>query len=172
MSCALTQGYVQDCLENFGGTTETWVIEFPNITVTEVAGVITVITKVATKFFRKYDIEAHTGEADNEMSVKRESATRSNKQTVKFPINGMSVSFRNECELLAQNRVVFVIKDENGIYWMYGSEYGLRLSTLSAKTGKALSDQNGYMFTFEGEEKHLPRKVDPTVAAALATPGA
>ncbi len=172
MSCSLTQDYVQDCQDYFGGVKTVYLIEFSNITAyTVTAGVVSAITKATGKFFRKYDIQAHTAEGDDAGTVKPETGTRSVKQSVKFPINGMSVTTRNEIELLAKNRLIFVLVDEMGVGWYYGADYGLRLLTYGAKTGKVLADQNGYQLNFEGEEKYLAYKVDSTIVSALQTPG-
>ena len=171
-TCALTQDYVQDCQDFFAGVNTVYIIEYTAVTATTVtAGAVTALTKATGKFFRKYAIQAHTAEADDVLTVKPEFGTRSTKQSVKFPINGLTTTVRNEIELLAVNRLIFVIIDENGIGWMYGKDYGLRLQTATGKTGKALGDHIGWDFVFEGEERHLAYAVDPTVISALVTPG-
>lgn len=170
MPCALTTGYNLDCRLNYGGVKDIYVIEFDNVTtITEVAGVISVITKVATKTFKKYNLIAHTAEADEAFAGSREMGTLSNKQTIKFPINKMTTAVRNELFLLAQNRLIFVFVDENGTGWMYGRDYGLTLTTSANKTGKVLADRNGYELTFEGDEKNLAYEVNSTALATLLT---
>lgn len=170
MACALTQGYNLDCRYNYGGVKEIYVIEFDNVsTVTETASVITGITKVSTKTFKKYSLVAHTAEADEAYTGSREMGTLSNKQTIKFPINKMTTAVRNELKLLAQNRLIFVFVDENGTGWMYGRDYGLTLTTAAIKTGKALADRNGYELQFEGDEKNLAYEVDAATLATLTT---
>jgi len=173
MACALTMGYVQDCQEFSGGVKSVHIIEFANISPapTVVAGIVTVLTKVTGKQFRKYEIEAHQGEADNEGEVSRETGGRRVMQSIKFPINGMSVAVRNEIELLAATRLMIAIEDENGLFWLFGKEYGMRLKTYSAKTGKALLDRNGYELVFESEEKALAPNIGSVIALALETPG-
>ena len=170
MACALTQGYNLDCRLNYGGMKEVYVIEYDNVTAfTQTAGVVTAITKASTKTFKKYNLIAHTGEGDEALTASREMGTLSNKQTIKFPINKMTVAVRNELFLLAQNRLIFIFVDENSTNWMYGSDYGLTLTTASAKTGKVLADRNGYELTFEGDEKNLAYEVDDTTLATLLT---
>lgn len=170
MPCALTQGFNLDCRYSFGGVKEIFVIEYENIaSITEVASIITVITKVATKVFRKYNLIAHTAEADEAFAGNREMGTLANKQTIKFPINKLTTSVRNELMLLAQNRLVFVFVDENGTGWMYGREYGLMMDTTSTKTGKVLSDRNGYELSFSGDEKNLCNEVNSTALGTLTT---
>jgi hypothetical protein len=172
MACALTQGYVQDCQDFFGGVKTVYLIELPNVTTpTVTAGVVTVLTKATGKFFRKYDIQAHMAEGDEAGTVTKEAGTRMVKQSVKFPINGMSASIRSEIELLAQNRLLIVLLDNNGLYWLYGREFGMRLQTYSAKTGVKLADKNGYELVFEGEEKYLAPQVGDAIGDVLETPG-
>lgn len=170
MPCVLTQGFNLDCRFSFGGVKEIFVIEFENVSaITEVAGVITVITKVATKTFKKYNLIAHTAEADEAFAGNREMGTLSNKQTIKFPINKLTTAVRNELMLLAQNRLIFVYVDENGTGWMYGREYGLMLDTAALKTGKVLADRNGYELSFSGDEKNLSYEVNATALGTLTT---
>ena len=170
MPCALTQGYNLDCRMNYGGVKELYVIEFENVTaITEAAGVITAITKAATKTFKKYNLIAHTAEADEAFAGNREMGTLTNKQTIKFPINKMTTSVRNELMLLAQNRLIFVFVDENGTGWMYGREYGLMMDTSANKTGKVLADRNGYELAFSGDEKNMAYEVNSTALGTLTT---
>lgn len=170
MACSLTQNYLLDCRLNYGGMKEIYIIEYDNVTaITQTSGVVTGITKASGKTFKKYQLIAHTGEGDEALTASREMGTLSNKQTIKFPINKMTTAVRNELFLLAQNRLIFVFVDENSTNWIYGSDYGLTLTTASAKTGKVLADRNGYELTFEGDEKNLAYEVDDTTLATLLT---
>jgi hypothetical protein len=149
---------------------EVYVIEFDNVTsFVQTLGVVGTITKVATKTFKKYNLIAHTGEGEEALTASREMGTLSIKQTIKFPINKMTTAVRNELFLLAQNRLMFVFVDENSTNWLYGSDYGLTLTTSSAKTGKVLADRNGYELTFEGDEKNFAYEVSDACLATLLT---
>lgn len=170
MPCALTQGYNLDCRLNYGGVKEIYVIEYENVSaITEAAGVISAITKVASKTFKKYNLIAHTAEAEEVNTGNREMGTLSNKQTIKFPINKMTTAVRNELVLLAQNRLIFVFVDENGTGWMYGRDYGLMMDSSTNKTGKVLADRNGYELVFSGDEKNLAYEVNSTALGTLTT---
>ncbi len=172
MPCALTQDYNLDCRGNFGGVKKSYVIEFENIAgITLTAGVITTITKVATKFFRTYNLVAHTAEAEDVVTRSADAGTSSSKQSIKFPINKMTTAVRNELILMGQNLLVWVVVDNNGTGWLYGYEFGLTMSSASAKTGKTLADKNGYDLVFEGVEKTFAYEVDAATLAALTTPG-
>ena len=86
-------------------------IELENIASMALTGdKITTLTKVASKTFKKYNLVSMTGEAEDTYTSNKENGTSMVKQTVKFPINKMSTSVRNELKLLAQNRLVWVVK--------------------------------------------------------------
>lgn len=172
MACALTQAYNLDCRDSFGGVKEVYIMEHANAsTITAAAGVVTGITKEATKLFYEYKLIAHTAEADENLTPSRENGTFSVVQSVKFPINKMTVAVRNELLLLAKNRLLIVIVDNNGIGWLYGKEFGMMLAPTSAKTGKVLGDRNGYELAFEGTEKELAMQVDAATLLTLETAG-
>lgn len=173
MACALTQGYTRDCADSYGGVNVIYVMEFDNATtITASAGIVTGITKATGKVFRKYELVAHTAEGDEVNTRSREMGTNEVKQTLKFPINKMTVSVRNELMILREQRLLFVFVDENGLGWLYGKDYGLNMATASAKTGVKLADRNGYELVFEGEEKELAYNVNAATLLTLQTAGA
>jgi len=173
MPCALTQDYNQaTCGDLFGGLSTVYIIEFPLVEAVPVtAGAATAVTKATAAFFRKYSLKVSTADADEALTVNRENNTSMVKQSLRFPIQGLSVSIRNEIELLKQNLLMVVIVDENGMGWLYGKDRGMRLLTTNAKTGKILSDFNGYELAFDAEEKELAVQVSPTIILTLQTPG-
>lgn len=172
MACALTQGYNFDCRDNAGGIMTAYIMEKANATtITVAAGIVTGITKASAKRFWKYNLIAHTAEGEEALATSRENGTSANKQSLKFPLNKMTVAVRNELLLLAQNVLLIVIVDANGLGWLYGYEYGMMLATGTAKTGKALADRNGYELAFESDEKALAPNVDAATLLTLETPG-
>lgn len=172
MACALTQAYNLDCRDSYGGIKEVYIMELANASsITAAAGVITAIAKVATKLFYDYQLVAHTAEGDENLTPSRENGTLSVTQSLKFPINKMTVAVRNELLLLAKNRLLIVIVDNNGTGWLYGKEYGMMLAPTSFKTGKVLGDRNGYELAFEGTEKEPAMQVDAATLLTLETAG-
>ena len=170
MACVLTQGYNLDCRDSYGGVKEIYIAERATVSaITASAGVITAIDKAGSAVFFKYNLVAHTGEADQELTPSRENGTTMVKQTIKFPINKMTVAVRNELLLLAQNRLNIVVVDNNGVGWLYGEGNGMMLAPTTAKTGKALGDRNGFELTFESDEKTLAQQVDAATLLTLTT---
>ena len=161
-----------DCRDSRGGVYTAFVIEHENVTsMTVVAGVVTALVKADGKQFRKYNLVAHTGEGTQELTGNRDNGTLSAKQTVKFPINKMTTAVRNELLLLAQNRLIWVLTDNNGNSWLFGYKFGLMLSAAPVTLGKALTDRNGVELTFEGDEPELALNVQQSVVTDLETPG-
>ena len=73
--------------------------------------------------------------------------------------------------LLAQNSLVAVVKDSNGIYWYLGKTRGIDLTANAASTGTAQGDRSGYTLTFTGSEPAMAPSVLSSVAADLTTAG-
>lgn len=173
-ACALTQSYNLDCRDSYGGVYTVYVMEFDNaLAITAAAGIVTGITKATTKLFRRYKLIAHTGDGNESAKMSRDAGTIEVEQSLKFPINKMTVAIRNELMLLAKNRLLFVVVDENEITkgWLYGKDYGLMGETFEAKTGVQLADRNGYELTFMGKEKELAMQVDAATMLTLETAG-
>ena len=83
----------------------------------------------------------------------------------------MQTNTRNELLLLAQNSLVAVVKDSNGIYWYLGKTRGIDLTANAASTGTAQGDRSGFTLTFTGSEPELAPSVASNVASALETAG-
>lgn len=152
MACALTQGYTIGCRNSRGGVKNVWVIEKDNATLTEATGVISTITLETGKFWRKYEVEVQTADSNSNGTHNREMGTSFYDHEVKFPINKLTTAVRDEIKLLAQNRLFFVVEDNNGTKWLYGRENGLMLATDANKTGVKYGDRNGRELVFNGQE--------------------
>lgn len=171
MACALTSGYTLDCRDSIGGIKSVYIIEFGNVSgYTSSAGSVTAISKANGGRFYKYNLTRATGEAMEEYQDSEENGTSFQRQTVSFVLNKMQAATRNEILLLAQNRLIMVVEDNNSKYWIYGKDNGLMRAGGSAKTGKAWADRNGYELTFVGDEQYPAFEVSSGIISALTTP--
>ena len=169
-NCALTQDYSFQCDVGVGGTKEVYLIELENISsYTESSGTLTAITKVSGKIFRKYQLVLETANFEENITGNRQNGTLFYPQKGTIIINKQNVAVRNEILLLAKNRLVAVIKDNNLTYRLFGREYGLMLQTGNATTGVAWGDRNGYSLEFTGNELELAPFVLDAVIATLQT---
>lgn len=172
MACALTSDYSFGCDVGIGGTKELYLIELENIgSYTESSGTLTAITKVTGKVFRKYQLVLETANFGEDITGNRQNGTLFYPQRGTIVINKQNVAVRNEILLLAKNRLVVVIKDNNLTYRLYGREYGMMLLTGAAETGTAWGDRNGYTLNFTSNELELAPFVTDAVIATLQTPG-
>lgn len=171
-NCALTSDYLFGCDVGIGGTKELYLIELENVSsVTESSGTLTAITKATGAIFRKYQLVQETANFGEDITGNRQNGTLFYPQRGTIVINKQNVAVRNEILLLAKNRLVVVIKDNNLTYRLYGREYGMMLQTGTAETGTAWGDRNGYTLNFTGNELELAPFVTDAVIATLQTPG-
>lgn len=170
MACALTTGYSLDCRDSAGGVKSVYFIEIDNVSgTTSASGTISAIAKANNRVFYKYNLQRATAEAMEEYQDSSENGTTYVNQTLSIVLNKMQAATRNEIALLAQNRLLAVIEDRNGKYWLYGKENGLQRSGGKAGTGKAFGDRNGYELTFTGEEGTTAMEVSSGIIAGLLT---
>ncbi len=169
-ACALTQGYTLDCNEGMGGAGPLWLIEYANVSGTTFAnGIVTAIGKANNKRFWKYEQKRNTCQAKEELQKNIENGTTFWNQTIDLALIKLQASVRNEITLLVQNRLIAVVKDKNGKYWMYGRNDGLELATGKGDTGKAAADRNGYDLQLTAEEKDMALEVQESVIATIET---
>lgn len=168
MACALTSGYSLDCRDSAGGIKSVLFIEIDNVSgVTSADGLVSAIAKANNRRFYKYNLQRATAEASEDFQDSAENGTIFYNQSLNIVLNKMQAATRNEIVLLAANRLLAVIEDRNGKYWLYGKENGLQRSGGKAGTGKAFGDRNGYELTFTGEEKDPALEVTSGIIAGL-----
>jgi len=172
MACALTQGYTLDCRDSLGGIVEVYFTEAANVTTsTEASGVITALTKATGKRFWKYALVKDTSMFNQTITASVANGTVFYTQELQIILNKLQTNTRNEILLLAQNSLVAVVKDSNGIYWYLGKTRGIDLTAGSAATGTAQGDRSGFTLTFSGAEPAMAPSVNQSVYSALETPG-
>ena len=168
MSCALTQNYILDCKEGMGGIKSVRFAEFANVSsVTESAGVVSAITMAGSNKFWKYDLIRETSSLTENINANVQNGTTFYQQELTIILNKMAVATRNEILLLAKNRLMAIVEDTNGTFWLVGQLNATDLTAGSAGTGTASGDRNGYTLTFTAMEKELAPKVDSSIIGAL-----
>jgi hypothetical protein len=170
MPCALTQGYTLDCKDSLGGIKAMWVINHANVTaVTEASGIVSAITKAASKVFYKYELVKNTGSLTETITTSVENGTVFYAQELSIVLNKLQANTRNEILLLAQSTLMVVVQDANDKYWLLGRFTGLDVTGGTSATGTAQGDRNGYTLTFTGGEKQLAPEVNSGIIAGLTS---
>lgn len=168
MACALTQSYTLDCRNNVGGVKTVYFTEHSNISsITAASGIITAISMVATKVFRKYELEKETGFWNEEIQTNDVNGTMFYEQNVVVPIRKLGANLKSEIKLLAQNRLAIIVLDRNGVYHLLGENNGCEMQPSTAETGTAMGDRNGWTLNFKGKEESFAQDVSSGIIAGL-----
>jgi len=170
MACALTTGYKLGCRDNVGGITEVRLIAFSSVTgtiVTNGSGVVTG-SFPASGFF-KYEVPKGVGQFTETINGSTENGTIFYQQELVFPISRMDQNVRNEIRLLSLNRLMAIVTDRNGKYWLLGRNNGLDITGGTSQTGTAMGDRNGYDITFTGMEELPCSEVSSSIISALTS---
>lgn len=171
MPCALTQGYSLGCRDSAGGIKSVYFIEFENVSgITESAGTVSAIAKANGGRFYKYNLQRATGSWEEAYNDSAENGTVFHTQTLTVILNKMQASTSQEIKLLSQNRLLAVVEDRNGKYWLLGDENGLQRNGGSATSGTAMGDRNGYTLTFTTENVDPAPEVNSGIISGLTTP--
>ncbi len=171
MACALTQGYSLGCRDGVGGIKSVYFIEFDNVSgITESSGNATAIAKANGGRFYKYNLQRATGSWEETYNDDEANGTSFHTQTLSIVLNKMTAAVSQEIKLLAQNRLIAVVENKDGTYWLLGDESGLQRNGGRAGSGTATGDRNGYELTFTAENVDPALTVSSGIIAALTTP--
>ena len=152
MPCALTQGFILDCKESLGGVKSVRFVEFDNVASIAYAAGVATLTMVASKKFWKYNQVRETSSFTETITANVQNGTIFYQQEVTVIINKLAAATRNEILLLAKNRLMAIVEDMNGAFWLIGAKNGLDITSGNSATGTASGDRNGYSLTFQAME--------------------
>ena len=171
MSCSLTTGYALGCRDSIGGIKAIYVQAF-NATGsvnTNGSGTVTGFTGYASGSFFQYDLTKATSSMTETLNASTENGTLFYTPEVTFTINKLQTSVRNELRLLARNRLLVIVLDNNGRYWLLGAANGLEASAGTAGTGTAFGDRSGYEMTLTGMEPDAMLNIAAATFSASTT---
>lgn len=170
MPCALTAGYSLDCRDSAGGIKSVHLIEFDNVSgITQSSGTVTGISKANNRRFYKYNLQRATAEWSEDYTDSAENGSTFHAQKLAIVLNKMMAATSQEIKLLAANRLIAVVEDRNGKYWLLGEENGLQRAGGKAGSGKAFGDRNGYEINFESDNVNPAPEVSSGIIAGLVT---
>lgn len=171
MACVLTSSRTLACRDSVGGIKTIYITELDNkATLTATAGDITAFTLDTGKQFWQYDLIKETAEYEEKITPSSENGTIFYETELKLMLHKNSVTTRNELKLIAQNRLMIIILDRNGSYWLMGESNGADLVPSSSKSGKAMGDFNGYELVFSAKEAEPMQTVSSGLIPTLIAP--
>ena len=167
MACNLSTGFSRDCSDSTGGIEELYILESSSVTAyTTVNHEVTAITDGGATW-RKYELKKEIGSVTAPTTISPENGTRFTESTVAFSINKFSAVKSNELKLMILGQIICIAKDNNGIYWGVGFQNFAEGSSMSANSGTAYGDRNGYDIEIKAKEPETPFEVDSAVVAGL-----
>ena len=155
MACDLTAGFALDCKEGVGGIKAIYLqqlVDFQSGVVVDPS--TEEINALPTATIYQFALPKHTGNFTEEVTSSVENGTIYYTQTVTATFFKLTAARRKQLELIAKNRLVVFVLDNNNNIWMIGKVDGAEVTAASTSTGTAKGDLNGYTITFTAEEAH------------------
>lgn len=154
--------------DSVGGVNKIFVTELANkASITSASGTITAFTLSAGKKFWTYELMKETASLTENIVTSDTNGTVFYEQDLTFTIRKMQASLSQEIKLLAQNRLMVIVLDRNGKYFLIGQNNGLEMQASSGATGTAFGDMNGYTLAFKGKEESPMNEVASNLIAGL-----
>ena len=169
MACAIVNGREVDCRDSVGGIKEIYIANFDNVaTASNTSGQISTISMISgTKFFT-FQLEKENAEYKNGSTGSLENGTNFWTSELVFTWKKMSAAQKNSLKLLAQARLMVIVKDANDVYWVMGSTRAADGLSIENGSGKAFGDMNGATITITGMEPDFDPEFTGTIQDILA----
>lgn len=157
MPCALIGAYTNPCRDAVGGVFEIKVKIHPGTTAiaadfTVSSGVVTIANTSSRTLWYTYYIHEETAVLSSDPQTNTQNGTLFYMQKLAFVFNKLTSTLNNELHVLAQNRLLFAVRDRNTNYWLMGLDFGANMTPSTSGTGTASGDRSGYNLTFEAKE--------------------
>ncbi len=168
MPCGLTQTIARGCLDAVGSIETIYVAEWSRVaSVTEnSSGQVTAITMAGNSKFLEYQVEKGTGNFTQTQNSSKDNGTTFFDQVLTIPVNKTSLLKDLALKLTGYNRLMIIVKDNNGEYKLMGKT-GANMTTNVSTTGTALGDKQGYTLTFNAQEASYAGTVDSSVISGI-----
>ncbi len=171
MSCTIINGREIDCRDSVGGIAEVYITEYTNVpqaNITASSGTITAMSCSSGKKFFTFQLEKENAQFTETAQNSVENGTLFYESTLTFTIKKMSAANRNAINILAKNRLMIIIKDNNGLIYLMGQVNGADMvGENSATSGKAFGDMNGYTLTFTAKEPNAYNTLSQAILSTL-----
>lgn len=172
-SCPLTSGITRDCRDVSPGLVTLQVCEQSNLTTTrtQASGILTNVASYLASGKKYWTYEFEYGKADEtEVVTTNTNGTIANKITLNIFIPKKQASVAQQLLLVAKQDTSWIVKDKNGKYRLLGNEFGMRVVSITAPSGKMGNDDSGYTIVLEGEERTFAPEVPDALDALLLLP--
>lgn len=166
MPCTVSLGRLEGCKDQVGGLTAVYFANFDEVTFAAIVdGEIASVVETTPAIY-KYDLRG-TSTFDQTITSDRNNGTTFAEQTLTVSLKAQDATTHKEVKALAWGRPKIIIEDNNGNFFVAGSEYGCEM-TGTTSTGAAMGDKTGYELTFVAMEKELAPFYTGTVSTDFA----
>ena len=167
MACDISAGRLRACKSNVGGVSSIYFINYVEDAFTISAGQATAINPLVTVAY-EYEIDGDTHNLVQDFVSSKDNGTSVNTQTLTAMLKGMDATTSAQLNTLVYGKVIAVVKERNGKYLVAGLDDGMDFN-VTASTGSAKADMNGYTLTGTATTKALAPMLDAsTITAFLA----
>jgi hypothetical protein len=174
MSCYIDQGYTLDCRNaSIGGIKELWILGDSGSTI---SGFTTSVTDSITSFsgsgtWYHFELVKQSSSFSEEILVNDAAQSVTFQPSVVVSLPKLNQTLRNLFfDLVKQNELFIIVKDNNERYWAVDWSNGGLVSAGSMQVGQAYNDLNGITVTITGGEPNPSREIDVvTTLAAVAS---
>jgi len=167
-ACAVTASYNLSCLSSVGGLRKVYI--FTDVTgVTETSGEISAINGSGSAY--TYELRKNGGSSLTEtINNSLENGTLFYQQDLVMVFHKLDTAIRNQIKLLAQNRgIKVVVEDNNGNQFFLGEDFdGGYLSAGTAASGVAFGDSSQYSITLSFFQRAPMMKLDDDIANVVS----
>ena len=171
MACDINGNIALDCLDSAGSVVRVWVTNGPASSVTETAGNVTAIavggTALTPADWFSWSVKPQTSVFTETANPSVENGTLFFQKDLALQFPKMDAAKRNQLLLAAQNdQLIVAFEDANGEYWVLGETKGAYTSAMTASTGTAYSDLNGYTITLSETALDPVKTIDSSIIVA------
>jgi len=159
-NCTINEGHVLGCpLDSMGGVKEVYIANWSAATdySVDATDTITGITSGSTYYL--FEQVKETSGVNETMVADILTGSLIFEQKLSLVFNKMTADLRQTLMLLVRAYTTVIVKDQNGLYWILGSENGLNLTEGTSGTGVAYSDRNGFAITLGAKERESIRPI-------------
>lgn len=185
-NCGPTSGLALPCKNFMPGIKRVYIASFftgstigENLTYSADSNNVITAATLSTGFFYTYDLTKEAGDVTEAINANATNGTTSYSETINIYLSQYSTAVRNKITVLAKSKLLMIVLDRNGQYWLHGTDgtgtspstsSGVDMMPSAGLTGKVYaSDQNGYNLVFNSTEKVPPLEMSSTVISALVS---
>ena len=150
-TCTALNAVSKSCDNNIGGITEVFIYDAEDVSaIADSAGSITSMTLATGGAGQQFYIKRNTSNFTEEAAIDLVNGSSFITQTINLMFHRREAAKSYAIQILGEGQrdLVFVIKDANGLYWVFDN---VQLSAVGEGSGTAKADGSKYSITFVGE---------------------